>query len=156
MISETIERFRYRFELWRREQREDLSGEPRTDPRSLREYRRDNRAKESSERWSARLGDPKWELLLTESMWRSVVRAIGVYLGVVLIAALLCRLLVACLPTAQFTSFILFLVLVSLWTLLTIPGEIDFYRARRNFRDGVIKSSNQALEPTAGRRDAHI
>ena len=28
MIHETIERFRYRFELWLREQRENLSGEP--------------------------------------------------------------------------------------------------------------------------------
>ena len=153
MMRETIERFRYRFELWRREQREDLSGEPRTDPRSLREYRREHRAKKSAGVWSARLNDPKWVLLLVESTWRSVVRAIGVYFGAIIIAALICRLLVFCFPAAQFPTFILFVVLVGLWTLVTIPGEIDFYRARKAFRDGAIQSSNQSLQPTAGRSD---
>jgi hypothetical protein len=153
MMRELIHRFSYRFELWRRDLREDLSGEPRTDPRSLREYRRENRAKKSAELWSARLSDPKWVLLLTESTWRSVVRSIGVYLGAIIIAALLCRLLVACFPAAQFAAFILLLVLVSFWTLVTIPGEIDFYKARKGFQDGAIKSSNQALQPTTGRSD---
>jgi hypothetical protein len=149
MMRETIERFRYRFELWRREQREDLSGEPRTDPRSLREYR----AEKSAERWSSRLSDPKWVLLLTESTWRSIVRGIGVYLGVIIIASMLCRLLVTCFPAAQSTAFILFLVIVGFWTLLTIPGEIDFYKTRKGFQDGAIKSSNQTLQPTTGRSD---
>jgi hypothetical protein len=31
-MKELIERFRYRFELWRRDRREDLLGVPRTDP----------------------------------------------------------------------------------------------------------------------------
>src|SRR5687768_8032223 len=31
-MRELIERFRYRFELWRRDRREDLLGVPRTDP----------------------------------------------------------------------------------------------------------------------------
>ena len=152
-MRETIERFRYRFELWRREEREELFGVPRTDPCTLREYSAATFASRSAERWSSRLSDPKWVLLLTESTWRSVVRSIGVYLGVIIIAALLCRLVVACFPAAQFAAFILFLVLVGLWTLVTIPGEIDFYRARKGFRDGAIKSSNHALQPTAGRFD---
>src|SRR4030095_2074633 len=113
MMRELIHRFSYRFELWRRDLREDLSGEPRTDPRSLREYR----TKKSAELWSSRLSDPKWVLLLTESKWRSVVRSIGVYLGAIIIAALICRLLVACFPAAEFATFIIFLVLVRLWTL---------------------------------------
>jgi len=150
-MRETIERFRYRFELWRRERREDLSGEPRTDPRSLREYRRESRAEKSAERWSSRLSDPKWVLLLTESKWRSIVRGIGVYLGVIIIASMLCRLLVTCFPAAQSAAFILFLVIVGFWTLVTIPGEIDFYKARKGFQDGAIKSSNQTLQPTTGR-----
>jgi hypothetical protein len=149
MIRDIIERFGYRFELWRREQREDLSGEPR----SLRAWRRERRARKSAEVWSARLSDPKWVLLLEESTWRSSVRSVGVYLGFILIAALLCRLFVACFPASTFGAFILFIVLVSMWTLVTIPGEIDFYRVRKRFRDGAIKSSNQALQPTADRSD---
>jgi hypothetical protein len=153
MIHETVERFRYRFELWRREQREELFGIPQTDPRSLREYSDASSTSRFADRWSSRLNDPKWVLLLTESTWRSIVRGIGVYLGVIIIASMLCRLLVTCFPAAQFAAFILFVVIVSFWTLVTIPGEIDFYKARKGFQDGAIKSSNQPLQPTAGRFD---
>ena len=141
-MRDIIERFRYRFELWRRERREELFGVPRTDLATLREYSAASSTSRTADRWSSRLNDPKWVLLLTESTWRSVVRSIGVYLGAMIIAALLCRLLVACFPAAGFAAFILFLVLVGLWTLAMIPGEIDFYRARKGFRDGAIKSSN--------------
>jgi hypothetical protein len=32
MIQDIIERFRYRFQLWRRERQEDLFGLPRNEP----------------------------------------------------------------------------------------------------------------------------
>jgi hypothetical protein len=72
MIYYVIQRFRYRFDLWRRERREDLFGVPRDDPRTIREY--------SAERTAGRWSDPKYNDILAESTWRSIVRGLGIYL----------------------------------------------------------------------------
>jgi hypothetical protein len=55
MLRDVIERFRYRFEIWHRERREDLFGMRRTDPRSLREYTTEQSSLSSSQESEPRI-----------------------------------------------------------------------------------------------------
>jgi hypothetical protein len=148
MMSELIERFRYRLQLWHRDRREDLFGMPRSDPRSLREY--------TDEHSPDKANDPGYRAVIVESMPRFVIRGVGVYFGVVIILAQLCRVALAYFPSARFAVSIVFLVLVAFWTFGMVLGTIDFCRRRKAYWEEVTKSSNKSLEPTAGRRDAHV
>ena len=65
-MGDVIERFRFRFQLWHRERREDLFGMPGTDPRSLREY--------AVERSPDKSNDPTYRAVMIESTPRFVNR----------------------------------------------------------------------------------
>jgi hypothetical protein len=107
MMRDVIERFRYRFQLWHRERREDLFGMPRSDPRSLREY--------TDERSPDKANDPSYRAVIVESTPRFVIRSVGVYFGVVIILGQLCRVALGYFPSAYFALSIVFLVFVALW-----------------------------------------
>jgi hypothetical protein len=149
MIHDVIERFRYRFELWRRELREDLLGVPHTDPRSLREYS----AEKAAERWSSRWREPKYREILSESTWRSVFRGVGVYFGIIIIAAQVCRIVASFFPSTRYALAIILIVFIGLWTWAMVISTFDLVKARKRQRAEDTISSNQSLQPTAGRSD---
>ena len=143
MIHDVIERFRYRFQLWRREQSEDWLGPPGTHLPDFFDH-------------TSVYAKPKYAVLLTESTPRAVVRSVGVYFGIIIIAAQIFRLVAGLLPSARFVLSIGFLVFVGLWTLGLILSTVSLYKARKAHRDEANKSSNQSLQPTADRRDDQI
>src|SRR5438552_18241672 len=126
MIHDVIERFRYRFQLWHRERREDLFGMPRTDRRSLREWEAERLHTTEPDK----MNDPSYAAVVVESTANFVVRSIGVYFGVIIILAQLCRWLVSYFPSTRSAVLIVFLVLVGFWTLGMILCTLDFCRKR--------------------------
>jgi hypothetical protein len=138
-MSDVIERFRYRFRLWRRGRREGSFWRPSTGPEAL-----------------ARWEDPKYRRLVTESTPRFLVRVFAVYFGILIIAAQICRFVAGLVPSIRSDLLVIFIVFSCLWTLFDIFSTIDLCIARKAHRKGASKSSNQSLEPTAGRRDDHI
>ena len=73
MIHDTIERFRYRFELWRRESREGSFWRPGPHPVDLGE--------------PAVWEDPQYEILWTESTPRFIIREATLYVGILLLVS---------------------------------------------------------------------
>ncbi len=145
MMRDVIDRFRYRFQFWHRERREDLFGMPRSDSRTLREY--------TDEHSPDKANDPSYRAVIVESTPRFVIRSVGVYFGVIIILAQLSRMVLGYFPTARSAVSIVFLVLVGFWTLAMILGTLDFCRRRKAYRLEATPSSNQPLQPTAGRSD---
>jgi hypothetical protein len=121
MMSELIERFRYRFELWHREQREGAFGAPSGDSTSERDD-------------AARYGDPKFAVILTESTSRFVVRFVGVYFGGIFIAAQIFRLIAHNVPSAGAGIRIAFLVIAAIWTLGSVSSAVSLSLARKAHR----------------------
>ena len=70
-MRDIIERFRYRFQLWHREQREDLVGVPRSDSRTIREYAAEQRSPRMSRRG----------LFFVSLLWLTVPAAYVIYMG---------------------------------------------------------------------------
>jgi hypothetical protein len=144
MIHDVIERFRYRFELWRREQREEYFGVPGTKSVEEPDY-------------LSRFSDPKRAVLLHESNFSHIGRAGVAYFGIIAIAAQICFIIDSFIPSARFAVAIIFLVLAGLWTLLDAFFEIDLQKARKQYRQQqATKSSNQPLQLTAAGRDDQI
>jgi hypothetical protein len=147
MMHDVIERFRYRFELWRRERREDsmwggkwpeLSPEPR-------------------DRISYYLDDPKRAELLIESTLKSIGRFAGAYFGIIVLASQICLVISRFIPSARFALGVIFLVFTALWTLVMIVSEIDLRKVRNHYRQQqATESSNQSMQLTADRRDDPI
>jgi hypothetical protein len=138
MMRDVIDRFRYRFQLWRREQRDDYLGAPRTGPQEERDY---------VSHFS------KHPELVTESTFVSIGRRVA-FFGIISIGAYVCFWVVRLFPTLRFAVGVVFVVFVCLWTLCGIFFEIDLYKARKQYREGEAKkSSNQALQLTADRRE---
>src|SRR5438128_11527010 len=108
MISELIKRFRYRFQLWRRERRESSFWRPGPTLAKIGEQ----------SKW----GDPKYQALLAEATWKFVLRGFGLYFGGVMLFTAIARLIVRLVPTAQFTTLVILSVLVGLWTLFVVSG----------------------------------
>jgi hypothetical protein len=144
MMRDVIERFRYRFELWRREWREDLLGPAEVEPPEPHDY-------------VAYYADPKRSILLTESTLRSIGRTGITYFGIIAIAAQICLFIGRLVPFTRFACGIVFVLFAAVWTLASIFVEIDLRRARKQYRQQqVTKSSNQALQLTAARRDEPV
>src|SRR5262245_20894295 len=122
MIHGIIERFRYRFELWCRERREDYFGAPRNEPAEEPDY---------VSRYSS---NPKWMLLVTESTVSSIGRLAGAYFGIIIIAAQITLLIGRLIPPVRFAISVIFLVFAGLWTLLMVTNEIELRKARRQWR----------------------
>ena len=135
-MRDVIERFQYRFELWRREWREDLFGAPR--PESPQEVD-----------YVSHFADPKHSILLTEPTLRSVGRSGVTYFGVIAIAAQILAVIASFIPLARFTLGIVFLVFVGIWSLVFSFVEIDLRKAREQYRkQQASKSTKQASTPT--------
>ena len=136
-MRDVTERFSYRFQLWRREWREEHFGTPRTGPPDYASHYIDrNRA-----------------VLLTESAIRSVGRSVWVYFGIIIIVTQVCRIVGRMIPQARFGLAITMLVFICFWTLGSIFFHIDLHKARKQYRQQQApESSNQAMQPTAGRR----
>jgi hypothetical protein len=118
MIRESFERFRYRFELWRREQRQDSLG-----PRDTSHYH-----------------DPRDIAIIAESKSRFAVRvAITFFGGVAIIAISLYGVIAAFWPAARHTADIIMVIVGAIWILGIGFTVLDMCMARRNHRDATKK-----------------
>jgi len=120
-MRELIERFRYRFELWCREQREDSFWRPEPTVLDLG----------LASKWN----DPKYRVLLTESTSKFVLRVFGLYFGGLMFSTAIARLIVRLAPTAQFTALVVLLVLVSFWSLFSVSSVINLRNKRKAYRE---------------------
>jgi hypothetical protein len=144
MIQDIIERFRYRFELWRREQREEFFGTPSTESVEEPDY-------------LSRFSDPKRAVLVRESTFSHIGRAGIAYFGINVIAAQICFMVDSFFPSARFGVAIIFLAFAALWTLIAVLFEIDLQKARKQYRQQqATQSSNQPLQLTAARPDEPV
>lgn len=141
MIHDVIERFRYRLDLWRREQREEYFGSGGATSVEGPDY-------------ISRFSNPKRAVLLHESTFSHIGRAGITYASFIAIAAQICFMIDLFTPSARFAVAIIFLFFASLWTLLNVFFEIDLQKARKQYRQQqATKSSNQPLQLTAARPD---
>jgi hypothetical protein len=145
MIRDVIQRFSYRFRLWRREQLEDYAiSIPRADT-------------DKPDYLSYYIEHPKYMELVTESTLKSIGRIFGAYFGVLILASQLCFFIARSVPATRLVLGVVFVAFTGLWTLSTIFGEVRLRKARRQYREQqAIKSSNQALQLTADRRDEPV
>jgi len=127
MMSELSDRLRYRFQLWWREQRDDLVDGPDEYAAAAASARR----KAASARWN----DPKLRAVVTESTPKFIVRGIGLYLSGIIILLVLSQFIDRLIPAARSAVFVTFIVLACLWTLFMLSGAIDLVRARRRYRE---------------------
>ena len=144
MIRDTIDRFRYRFELWCRERRE-YSFWRGPWPELSRESRQ-----------PAIWEDPKYQILWTESTARFIVREVSLYVGIVLLLSDIAFVIDKHFRFARNAVGIIFLWLVGIWTLLAVLMVIDMIKKRKAYRLKNPKSSNQPLQLTADRHDDRV
>jgi hypothetical protein len=140
MISDVIDRFRYRLQLWRREQREEYFGTPRTGPPEERDY---------VEHFA------KHPQLVTESTFVSIGRR-SAFFSFAALVAYICFSIARFFPALRFAVGVVFIVFLCIWILGAVLFEIDLRRARKQHREREAKkSSNQAMQPTAGRCESN-
>jgi uncharacterized membrane protein (DUF485 family) len=138
MIRDVIDRFGYRFELWRRERREEYVG---PDEPVERDY---------ISHFS------KHPELVTESTFVSIGRRTAYFCTTALVAYV-CFWLGRFFPALRVAIGVVFVVFVCVWTLGAIWFEIDLRRARKQYREREAnKSSNQAMQLTAGRSESSV
>jgi ABC-type transport system involved in Fe-S cluster assembly fused permease/ATPase subunit len=104
MMRDVIERFAYRFELWRKDQREDSFGS------APREVKISNKS---------------------ESIPRMAIRHIYTWLIGIGIATGIGRIIVIYFPRMAFGVFLAVLVLLTLWTFAAITVFIGEWRAKK-------------------------
>ena len=151
-MSDVIERFRYRFQLWRRERGSDWRGPegnrvktfespPHSEPRAKPDY------------VSVYLEHRRGMNVLRESTFKAIVRLVGIYLFVILILWLIYVILGGFIPSARFALGVILVVIAGIWTLMMILGGLWFRDARRQDRQRreAIKSSNQSMDRTTDR-----
>jgi hypothetical protein len=126
MMRDIIERFSYRFRLWHRERREDLFG-------------------------SARLSDVKI-YSKSESVPKMVVRHLSVYFGGIIIATGIGRIIVG----FAFPIFVILAVLLLFRTPCRCQNIYWRVESRKKLVLRNATSSNQSLEPTAGRCEVSV
>ena len=145
MIRDVIERFSYRFRLWRREQLENYAiSIPRAD-------------EDKPDYLSFYVKHPKYIELVTESTLKSVGRLAGAYFGIIVLASQFCLMAGMVVPTLRFTLGVVFLTFAILWTFITIFGEFRLRKARKQYREQQkMKSSNRTMQLTVGRSDNHV
>ena len=126
-MSEVIERFRYRFQLWRRERREDLYGSA---------------------------DDPQMEIYdKNESISQMALRYVGSYLVALTLFTAIGWLVQWYFPAAHFVARIVVIILACLAALSLLMNFVWEWKAKRKASAGASTSSNQSLEPTADRRE---
>jgi hypothetical protein len=129
MMRELIERFRYRFQLWWREEREDFAGALHFDA-PMADWR-EGAAGETVARWN----DPKLREVIRESRSRFIFRGVGLYLVGIIGLSGARRLVGTFVPRARFAVSVAFIVLLCLWTLFMLAGAVDLVRARKRYRE---------------------
>src|SRR5438309_4971919 len=120
MTRDLIERFRYRFDLWRQERREASFwrfGPPMADL--------------DPSKWN----DPKYRLLLTEPTWKCAYRTLGLYFAGLIFFTTIARVIVRLAPSAQSFVLIIFVALVCLWTLFVASGAVSTRRRRKAYQE---------------------
>jgi hypothetical protein len=118
MMREIFERFRYRFELWRREQRQDSLG-----PRDTSHYR-----------------DPRNIAIITESRSRFAVRVAITFFGCVAIIGIsIYGVMAAFWPAARHIADIIMVIVGAIWILGIGFTVLDMCIARRKHRDAATK-----------------
>jgi hypothetical protein len=142
MIRDAIDRFRYRFHLWWKEQREDLS------------WRRGPEIADLGE--PAVWENPKYDILWTESTPSFIVREVSLYVGIILILSNIGFWIDRFFPSARHVVGIVFLWLVGTWTVLSVLMVMDMVKKRKAYGAKNTKSSNQSLQLTAARRDNQV
>src|SRR6266566_5243448 len=99
MMRDLIDRFRYRFQLWWKEQREDLSWPPSSRLADLGE----------PSIWD----DPKYQVLLTEPTHSFIIREVSLYVAIILIISNIGFLLDRFFPRARHAVGLTFIVLIA-------------------------------------------
>jgi hypothetical protein len=126
MMREILERFRYRFQLWQREQREDRFRAGPTDPREpsrdISHYR-----------------DPRNTAIITESTSRFAVRVAAVFLSGIAILAVIDSLVAMTWPSARHAVDIIVLVFIGVWIIGVAFTVLDMCNARQIRRDKAHK-----------------
>jgi hypothetical protein len=135
MLQDMIERFSYRFELWRRERRTKWSGaREKPVPISDEELREDS--------WQSI--PPQKRIILTDPTPRFVLRTLVPYLAIPVILVLGCRLLGTFVPVSAYACSIAAIVLAILWTLTTALGTMHICKQRREYRSWQKHLTNQS------------
>ena len=146
MLQDVIERFRYRFQLWRREQREDWIGPPGTRLPNYREYMHEAsaaaRVARPEDSW--RSVAPKHRVILTDSTPRFILRTLVPYLAILVILVLGCRLLGTFIPVLAYACSVAAIILAILWTLTTALGTTHICKQRREYRSWRKHLTNQS------------
>jgi hypothetical protein len=125
MLQDVIERFRYRFELWRRERLADLRG---ADGKPVsRPYLEKEDPLES-------LAPAEVRAVLTNSTSRFVIGLVVPYLSVLVILVVSLYLLGTFFPILHFACSIASVVLGVLWTLFCALGASEIYKKRKQYR----------------------
>ena len=136
MLQDVIERFRYRFRLWRREQAEDWIGPPGTRLPNYREYMREASAAARVERpedsWQSIPPDKR--VILTDPTPRFVLRTLVPYLAILVILVLGGRLLGTFVPVLAYASSVAAIILAILWTLTTALRTAHICKQRKEYR----------------------
>jgi len=145
-MSELIERFQYRFQLWWRERYDDYIGSLGTRLSELREYWRE----------SPVYDNPKYEVLLSESTPRFIIREVSLWVVVALILSTLGFWIDRFVPSARFAVGVTFIVLIGLSTVLSLLMAMDLAKRRKRYRTKPPKSSNRSMELTPGRRTTQL
>jgi hypothetical protein len=119
MLRELIERFRYRFYLWRRERREDLHGS--TDGPQMEIYDK------------------------SESIPRMALRYVGCFLVVLTLLTVIGSLVEHYFPAAHSAARIIVITLACLAAISLIMNFAWEWKAKRKDSAGASASSNQSL-----------
>ena len=135
MLQDVIERFRYRFELWRRERRADWRGATEKPVPISDEERPENS-------WQS--VPPEKRVILTDPTPRFVVRTLVPYLAILVILVLGCRLLGSLVPVLAYACSITAIILAVLWTLTTALGTTHICKQRREYRSWRKHLTNQS------------
>lgn len=128
-MRELVERLRYRFQLWWREEREDFSRALHFDA-PIAGWR-EGAARETVARWN----DPKLREVIRESTSRFVFRGVGLYLVGIIGLSGIGRLIGTFFPRTRFAVSVVFIVLLCLWTLFMLAGAVDIVRARKRYHE---------------------
>ena len=125
MLQDVVERFRYRFELWRREQGADWKGPTGESVSTFSEEK-------PEDSWQSI--PPEKRVILTDSTSRFVVRTLVPYLAILVMLILGCRLLGTFVPILRYACSIAAIILGTLWTLTSVLGTTHVCKQRREYR----------------------
>jgi hypothetical protein len=119
MLRDIIERFSYRFEVWRRQEAPDYFGVQRAAPADL----------------GPKLAkDPKRRVVLTEPTLTFIARGFVTYFGIVGIVAIICRIGIGSFPGARVGIIIGFIVFACVWGTAVAQVFWNLSRARQDYR----------------------